>query len=369
MKPAFIYSDNFLKYDYGHSHPFKMIRLKLTRELINASRLLGSDSLELTPQAATAEDVLRCHSQDYLDVLKSIDEAAPPDNLLKYGLGLGDNPAFKGVYEGSMLASGGSLMAARLVMSGEYSSVFNIAGGLHHAMHSRAAGFCYLNDPAIAIADAVYSGKRVAYIDIDAHHGDGVQAAFYHTDKVLTISFHESGRFLFPGTGYVEETGSGDGKGFSINMSFLPGTTDDIYEEAFDEIVPVAIDKFKPDLIVAQLGADSLKGDPLSHLELSIKSFGELVQKIRNFGVPLVALGGGGYDVTNVYRAWTLAYSVLCGKNIAMELPPDFRAFASDNGYPADVLYEPEKTTSDNDDLRKFVKAEIEYLKKETLLK
>jgi acetoin utilization protein AcuC len=366
MKTALIYSDKFLKYDYGPTHPFKMIRLKLTEELIKSYGLIDGDSLELEPVSAEDEDVLTFHTSDYLDILKGIDEGAHPSDVIGYGLGFGDNPIFKGIYEGSMLVSGGSLMAARLAASMEYDHVFNIAGGLHHAMRSRASGFCYLNDPAIAIFDLISSGKRVVYIDIDAHHGDGVQAAFYDTDKALTISFHENGRFLFPGTGFVEEMGTGEGEGYAVNVSFLPGTTDDIYEEAFDEIVPPLIESYNPDIIVAQLGADSLLNDPLSHFSLSNLCFGDIVKKMKGFKVPIVALGGGGYDVVNVYRAWTLVYSILSGRELPDELPQEFKKFAKDKGYPADFLRDGEKTLTDNKNSEnwKFVKKEIEYLKK-----
>jgi acetoin utilization protein AcuC len=364
VKTALVYSDEFLKYDYGPTHPFKMIRLKLTEQLIKSYGLLNSESSELAPSPAVDDEVLTFHSEDYIRVLKKIDSGEPLIDTMRYGLGFGDNPIFKGVYEGSMLASGGSLMAARLVANNDYGAIFNIAGGLHHAMKSRAAGFCYLNDPVIAIYDLISAGKRVAYIDIDAHHGDGVQAAFYSTDKVLTISFHENGRFLFPGTGYVEDMGSGEGRGFAVNVSFLPGTTDGIYEEAFDEVCVKLIEGFKPDVIIAQLGADSLINDPLSHLQLSIRCFGNLVKKIKSFGIPLAALGGGGYDVANVYRAWTLAYSILCDKELPDDLPKDFKSFASEKGYAADSLRGEEVNTDNSSEIKEFVRKEITYLKK-----
>jgi acetoin utilization protein AcuC len=365
MKTALIYSDKFLRYDYGPTHPFKMIRLKLTYELIKSYGLFNDDSVELEPVAAVDDDILTFHTKDYLDILKSIDEGITPTEALNYGLGFGDNPMFKGVYEGSMLACGGSLMAARLAVSREYDAVFNIAGGLHHAMKSRASGFCYLNDPAVAIYDMIGSGKRALYIDIDAHHGDGVQAAFYDTNKVMTVSFHENGRFLFPGTGYVEDMGIGDGEGYAVNVSFLPFTTDDIYEEAFDEIVPKLIESFKPDIIVAQLGADSLEDDPLSHLCITNLCFKSILKKLKGFNIPLVALGGGGYNVVNVYRAWTLAYSSLCDVKIANEIPSDFKKYAKDRGYPARFVCDSSKTVTKDKSSHnlEFVRQEIKYLK------
>ena len=232
-------------------------------------------------------------------------------------------------------------------------------------MRSRASGFCYLNDPVVAIYDIMGSGKRALYIDIDAHHGDGVQTAFYDSDKVMTISFHENGRFLFPGTGYVEDIGARAGKGYAVNINFLPFATDDIYEESFDEIVPKLIESFKPDVIVAQLGADSLKDDPLSHLCVTNLCFGNILKKLKGFKIPLVALGGGGYNVVNVYRAWTLAYSILCGKEIPDELPSDFKKYAKDRGYPARYVRDDIKTITKDKESHslEFVRQEIKYLK------
>ena len=201
MKAAFIYTPDFAIYDYGAGHPMKTIRLKLCFDLLDSYHIFEEKDVQLLkPLPATKEEVTLFHNEDYINALELEDASL----FHRFGLGFGDNPKFKGVYEWSMLSAGASIQAARIVTSGEASVAFNIAGGLHHAMPGKASGFCYINDPAVAIHDLLRQGKRVAYIDIDAHHGDGVQFGFYNTDKVLTISLHESGEFLFPGTGFVE---------------------------------------------------------------------------------------------------------------------------------------------------------------------
>jgi len=318
MKAAFLYTDKYLKYDYGKDHPLKVIRLKLTYELLNAYHIFEKPGIQVVePISATDEEIALIHTDDYINVIKGIDKDIYPSNLSLYGLGWGDNPVFQGVYEGSLLTCGASIEAVRMVENGEVSVAFNPAGGLHHAMPNRASGFCYFNDPAIAIADLLRRGKRVIYIDIDAHHGDGVQHAFYSTDRVLTISLHESGRFLFPGTGDYREIGDGKGKGYSVNLPFYPGTGDEVFLWGFYEVVPPLVRAFSPDILVTQLGTDSLSGDPLTHLELTNIGFSKMVMEFKKMGYPWVALGGGGYNIINVARAWTIAFSIMAG----IELP------------------------------------------------
>src|SRR5271169_1991722 len=200
MKTAFIYSDDFAKYDYGQGHPLKPFRLKLTYELIKACGLLSlRDASVIEAKPSPEEDLLLYHTRDYIDILRAVNSGLELPCEEKYGIGFGDNPIFEGVFEWSRLVTGASLQAAELVDSGEFPIAFNISGGLHHALASRAAGFCYINDPVVVICSLLAKGKRIAYIDIDAHHGDGVQYAFYRNPRVLTISFHESGDSLFPG--------------------------------------------------------------------------------------------------------------------------------------------------------------------------
>jgi len=367
---SFVYSDSLQKYDYGAEHPLKMIRLKLTYELLKAYGVFGMEQVRLVEAVpCTRAEAERVHNSVYLDILKGIDEDLLAPNLIKYGLGPGDNPVFRGVYAGSMLSTGASVQAARLVSSGEASGAFNIAGGLHHAMPGRASGFCYINDPAVAIADMVKKGLKVAYIDIDAHHGDGVQRIFYDTSRVITISLHESGDYLFPGGGFEDEVGEGDGRGFSVNVPLHPSTGDDAFTFAFFEVVPPLIHAFKPDIIVAQLGCDTFESDPLTHLRLTTHGFTKMVREIAGFGVPWVGLGGGGYSVTNVARAWTLAFSIMAGIELPEALPDEYLGIFKEGREPyTNTLNDPEPTRETTDELkaeREFAEASIRALKKD----
>ena len=285
MKNAFIYTDAYLDYDYGPTHPLRIIRLKLNYELIRAYGLLDLPSVKFIPTIkADEENLALFHTREYLDILKEANDGYLEGDAYSYGLGPGDNPIFPGLYDWSLLTAGATLQAVDFVASGEGEMAFNIAGGLHHAMRSRASGFCYVNDPAIGILKLVNGGKRVAYIDIDAHHGDGVQKAFYQTDQVLTISLHESGYSLFPGSGFEYEIGEGEGEGYSVNLPFLPYTDDEVYLWAFEEIVPPLIRAFQPDVVVTQLGVDTFYNDPLTNLHLSIFGFEKVVRRIKESG-------------------------------------------------------------------------------------
>lgn len=303
MKAAFIYSDDFSRFSYGSSHPLKPIRLKLTYELIRACGLLVPDDPRVNiPAPAKREDLLAFHSADYIDMLEASNDGTELPGAAAYGLGYGDNPVFPGMFDWSLLIAGASLLAADLVDCGEAGIAFNISGGLHHAQANRASGFCYINDAVLAIMLLAGRGRRVAYIDIDAHHGDGVQAAFYETDKVLTISLHETGQTLFPGTGFEGETGAGTGNGYSVNVPLPPGAGDELFVRAFTSVVPRRIEQFRPDIIVSQLGVDTFRSDPLAHLNVTTEGFCAMVSTIKSMAPKWVALGGGGYDVANVAR-------------------------------------------------------------------
>ena len=325
MKTSFIYSDNFAKYDYGAEHPLRSFRLKLTYDLIKAYGLLSLPDVPVIQAIPAAEKyLLLYHTKDYIDMLKSLNDGIEIPGVDKYGLGFGDNPVFEGVYEWSRLVTGASLQAAELVESGATPIAFNIAGGLHHALASKASGFCYINDPVIVISSLLRKGKRVAYIDIDAHHGDGVQDAFYRTNEVLTISLHESGQYLFPGTGFETEMGEGEGRVYSVNIPMPRSSDDELFVYAFDEVVPSLLKKFKPDIVVSQLGVDSFITDPLTHLNYTTNGFCEVVGKIKELSPRWVALGGGGYDITNVAKAWTLAWAIMNEVDLPNALPESF---------------------------------------------
>ncbi|MBS1242295.1 MAG: Histone deacetylase/AcuC/AphA family protein [Nitrospirae bacterium] len=335
MNTAYLYSDAFHRFDYGASHPLKTFRLKLTHELIKACGLLDPDDPRvIVPAPAKREDLLAYHSPEYIDMLEASNSGKAIPGAEAYGLGYGDNPVFPGMFDWSLLVAGASLKAADLVDSGEARTAFNISGGLHHALPFRASGFCYINDPVLAIMLLLARGRRVAYIDIDAHHGDGVQAAFYDTDKVLTISLHETGTTLFPGTGFEQETGEGAGKGYSVNVPLPPEAGDELFVRAFTEAVPQRIERFRPDVIVSQLGVDTFRSDPLAHLNVTTEGFCTMVGMIKSLAPKWVALGGGGYDVANVARAWTLAWAIMNDVQAPDEIPLSFLQQFSGAGFP-----------------------------------
>ncbi|MCK5552509.1 MAG: acetoin utilization protein AcuC [Deltaproteobacteria bacterium] len=339
MRTAFIYTDRYADYDYGLAHPLRIVRLKLTYELIKAYGLLALPSTRFVEtREATEEELFLFHSRDYVDVLKRASQGSPVGEAFMYGLGPGDNPIFDGLWEWSLLATGASIQGARLVVEKEVDIAFNVAGGLHHAFRDRASGFCYVNDPVITILWLLEQGKRVAYIDIDAHHGDGVQRAFYGTDRVMTISLHESGNFLFPGSGFEYEMGEGEGEGYSVNVPLYPLTDDETYLWAFEEVVPPLIGEFKPDVMVTQLGVDTFYSDPLTHLCLTTRGFTKVIEKLRDLSIPWVALGGGGYEVGNVARAWTLAWAIMNGVELEDEIPGPFEEIGRRLGLREDTL-------------------------------
>ncbi len=372
MRSAFIYTEAYFDYDYGPTHPLKIIRLKLTYELIRAYGLLSLPSVQfIITRRAEEEDLVTFHSQEYLTHLRQANEDDVMGNAYAFGLGPGDNPVFPGLYNWSLLVTGATLQAVDFVASGDGEIAFNIAGGLHHAMASRASGFCYVNDPVIGIKKLLNQGMRVAYIDLDAHHGDGVQAAFYRTSRVLTLSLHESGGSLFPGSGFEYEIGEGEGEGYSVNIPFHPYTDDDAYVWAFEEIVPEFIHAFQPDIVVSQLGVDTFYNDPLAHLHLTIHGYEKVIRRIKEIAPRWVALGGGGYDVSNVARAWTLVWAVMNGIELSNVLPETYVKKAAQLGFYEKELREDVRRFSPH--ARKDVRIEAErvvsYLKKTVLPK
>ena len=322
---AFIYAPRFREYDFGPSHPMRPQRVLRTYELVRACHLLeGREILLGKPSLAGEEKLALIHTQAYIDAVRAPSAGIPMPNPREFGFGTVDNPIIKGMYEASALVVGGSLLAADLVADGKVSAAFNPAGGLHHAHRARAAGFCVFNDPAIVIAHLLErsgEGVKVAYVDIDAHHGDGVQEAFWERRDVLTISVHESGRYLFPGSGWVDEIGEGEGEGFSVNLPLPPHTNDEIYLWAFREVVIPLLESFEPDFVVAQLGIDTHYRDPLTHMCLTTHGYTSLVDEIAQRAPRWIAVGGGGYDVTVVPRAWTLAFARMAGAKAPEHIP------------------------------------------------
>lgn len=337
-RTALIYSPLFGNFSYGDDHPFKLQRNRLAYDLMDAYGLLDLPGMVIRNCRPIDEELLLSfHDPAYIDRLKEFSVSDDPRADFRYGLGDGDCPVFKGLYECAALGAGATFEAVRMVEEG-FDAAFNLAGGWHHAHRARASGFSYINDAVLAINWLLARGKRVVYLDIDAHHGDGVQEAFYDTDQVLTISIHQSGVYFFPGTGFEDETGEGSGTGYTVNIPLLAHTDDAIYMKAFDEVACPLISAYKPDIIIAQVGADTFRSDPLSQLEITTNCYGDIIRRIMALQIPLVALGGGGYDLMNTARAWTLAWGIMNRVELNPRLPADFVARIAPQGYPHRIL-------------------------------
>ncbi len=316
-KAVFLYGPELEAYPYPPTCPFNTTRAGKARAILLPMGLLsGPDHAEVPPMRAGRHVLEAFHTPDYLDVLERMSAGEYEFDWLAYGLGTGDCPAFVGVWDYSVLACGASVQGAEMILRGEAAMAFNPSGGLHHAFPARAAGFCYLNDVVLACQTLAAAGRRVLFVDIDVHHGDGVQAAFYDRDDVMTISLHQDGRTLFPGTGFVEEIGQGAGRGYAVNLPLPMGTYDAAYLRAFREVVMPLAEAYGPDVIVLEIGADTLAGDPLAGLSLTNNTIAEAIGLIRSLGRPILATGGGGYNIENTARTWALAWTVLCGQEL-----------------------------------------------------
>ena len=357
---VFLYDERMSGHTLSDTHPMKPVRLRYTRDLLASYGAFDSDSSRIVAaREATKAELGWFHAPDYVNGVEAIGAERPGVKPAAFNFGPGDNPSYPGIYEAAALSTGASVVAAELLIAGEADAAFNISGGLHHAMPDHAYGFCVFNDPVIAIHRFLQEGMRVAYVDIDCHHGDGVQHAFYSTDRVLTISLHESGAFLFPGTGFVQETGTGVGRGYSVNVPLYPYTSDDVYLWAFRQTVPPLLQAFRPDVIVSQLGIDSHYLDPITHLALTVQGFAEAVSELRSASPGRwLALGGGGYDLQAVARAWTMAYGILSGQNFTNHIPGEYGA-----EHGIDSLRDPDNLTLDEriaQDSRAFAESSVQ---------
>jgi acetoin utilization protein AcuC len=321
-----VFDDGLTQYDFGPGHPMAPIRVDLTIRLARALGVLELPDVEVVPAPTATDDELRLvHSASYLASVKAT-SVHPEDLDLAHGLGTEDNPCFSGMHQASAHIAGATLEAARTVWSGKALHGVNVSGGLHHAKADSASGFCIYNDPAIAIAWLLENGaKKVAYVDIDVHHGDGVQAAFYDDPRVLTISLHESPQTLFPGTGDASESGGPHAEGTSVNVAIPPGTGDAGWLRAFHAVVPPLVREFRPDVLVSQHGCDSHMDDPLAHLMLSVDGQRSAHLAIHDLAHETcegrwIATGGGGYAVVDVVpRTWTHLLAVVGGKPVEPE--------------------------------------------------
>ena len=337
MSVALVYDPSAVAYDFGPMHPMRPERFAFAVDLARDYGLLGGSGATgvaalVAPAPIAEDDLLLVHTSAMVEAVRAAGHD-PMGYSGDHGIGPGDTPAFADMHEVALGVCAATSTALDLVLDRHFQRSFSPAGGLHHAHRDRAAGFCVYNDCAVAIARAIRDrpGLRVAYIDIDAHHGDGVQEAFYRRDDVLTVSLHESGVYLYPGTGFVTETGEGAGAGYSLNVPLPPGADDECYRLAFDDAVAPAVEAFAPDVIVAQLGGDAHRNDPLTNLGLSVAGHELLSKRIvsladRVCGGFLTATGGGGYDTYNaVPREWVCALTALLGIEVAEELPQRWR--------------------------------------------
>ena len=314
-------------YDHGPQHPLRPERVLFTWDLIAATGLDARPNVTvLGAEAADDATIELIHTAEFVDATRRAG-AGEQGDWRRFGYGPGDNPIFERMHEAGALVVGASVEAARAVWEGEVEHAFNAAGGLHHAMPSRASGFCVYDDPAVAIAWLLAHGaERVAYVDVDVHHGDGVQFSFWNDPRVLTISIHEHG-FLFPGTGDLSERGGPDAPDSAINVPLPAYTGDDAWLEAFHAVVPTAVRRFRPDVVVSQLGCDTHHSDPLAHLLLTTRAYREVGTELHALahevaGGRWVATGGGGYQWARVVpRAWTLYFAEMAGAELPDAIP------------------------------------------------
>ncbi|KAI3660938.1 hypothetical protein MP638_004714 [Amoeboaphelidium occidentale] len=321
-KVAYFYDERVGHFHYGLYHPMKPHRLTLTHSLICAYDLQKKMTC-YRARPALKQELCTFHSEDYISFLQRV----TPENSHEFGELLerfncaDDCPVFDGMYDFCKLYTGGSLEGARKLISGSSDICINWSGGLHHAKKFEASGFCYVNDIVVAILELLRYHPRVMYIDIDIHHGDGVQEAFYTTDRVMTVSFHKFGEGFFPMTGELYEVGHGQGKYYSVNVPLKEGVTDEQYFYLFKSVVSACVESYRPSCIVLQCGADSLGGDKLGCFNLSIKGHGACVDFTSKFGIPMLVLGGGGYRIKNVSRCWAYETGVLLQQQLPNELP------------------------------------------------
>ena len=315
-KSLFLYSAELEKFPFPPDHPFNTTRAPKARDLIRSMGwLTGEDHAEAGFEPAARAVLEKFHTRRYLDALQNASQGGWDYDVLRMGIGTSDCPVFPGMYEHSVLAAGATLAGAAAILERRADAVFNPHGGFHHAFPDRAAGFCYINDPALGCLALAEAGKRVLYLDVDVHNGDGVAFAFQDRADVMTISLHENPRILFPGTGFETEIGSGKGQGYLVNIPLPVGTYDEAYLGAFDEVVPPLIRAFSPDAFVIELGTDGLAQDPLAHLQLTNNVYADVLRRVLAFEKPILMTGGGGYNVNNTVRAWALAWSVLSGQD------------------------------------------------------
>ncbi|XP_069127754.1 histone deacetylase 3-like [Argopecten irradians] len=349
QKVAYFLDPDVGNFHYGPGHPMKPHRIALTHCLVLHYGIYKKMEI-YRPYRASGHDMCRFHADDYIDFLQRV----TPQNHQQFTKQLGmfnvgdDCPVFDGLFDFCSMYTGASLEGAIKLNNNHCDIAVNWSGGLHHAKKFEASGFCYVNDIVIAILELLKFHPRVLYIDIDIHHGDGVQEAFYLTDRVMTVSFHKYGNFFFPGTGDMYEIGAESGRHYSVNVPLKEGIDDQMYMTIFQGVMKSVMEFYRPTCVVLQCGADSLGSDRLGCFNLSIKGHGDCVKVIRDYNIPMLVLGGGGYTKRNVARCWTYETAVLLDEQISNEIPYNeyLEYFAPDFALHPDISTKQENLNS-----------------------
>ncbi|KAJ0985777.1 hypothetical protein J5N97_004133 [Dioscorea zingiberensis] len=382
---SYFYEPSIGDYYYGQGHPMKPHRIRMAHNLVVHYSLYRLMEIS-RPYPASATDIRRFHSNDYVDFLSSVSpetvaalsSSAPASahdsssstsavgssarQLRRFNVGE-DCPVFNGLFEFCQASAGGSIGAAVKINRGDADIAINWAGGLHHAKKGEASGFCYVNDIVLGILELLKFHQRVLYVDIDIHHGDGVEEAFYTTDRVMTVSFHKFGDF-FPGSGHIKDTGHGQGKYYALNVPLNDGIDDDSFRGLFRPIIQKVMEIYQPNAVVLQCGADSLSGDRLGCFNLSVKGHADCLRFLRSFNVPLMVLGGGGYTIRNVARCWCYETAVAVGVEPENKLP--YNEYYEYFGPDYTLHIEPKNMENQNSakDLEKIRNVLLEHLSK-----
>ena len=362
MKVLYYYDDDIGNYFYGPGHPMKPHRIRMAHSLLESYKIL--DHLEIIdgniPNLDIEEHLIKYHTEDYIDFLKTV----TPDNLNEYldlfvGFNMGEDcPVFEGLWDYCKISTKGSVLAASAICEGRNQIAINWSGGLHHAKEQEASGFCYTNDCVMAALELLKCFQRVLYVDIDIHHGDGVEEAFYTSNKVLTCSFHKFGNY-FPDTGFFTDMGYGAGNGYSVNFPLSEGMDDESYLSIFRPVISGIMEIYRPEAIVMQCGGDSLSGDRLGCFNLSIRGHGECVKFMKSFNIPMVVLGGGGYTIRNVSRCWAYETSVLCGLEVDTKIPEwdEYLGY-----YAPEYSLFPSVSNMENQNSKEYLKQSLEII-------
>jgi len=359
MKVLYYYDEDVGNYMYGNGHPMKPHRVRMANSLLESYGVLDRLDARNYNHPCKVEDALvDFHTEDYIDFLKTVS----PGNMSDYtdlfvGFNMGEDcPVFDGLWDYCKKTTSGSIIGATAINEGSHDLAINWSGGFHHAKEGEASGFCYINDCVLGILELLKKYYRVLYLDIDIHHGDGVEEAFYTTDRVMTCSFHKFGNY-FPDTGYFTDTGYGRGHGYSVNFPLAEGMDDENFRTIFKPVMSAVMDHYQPQAVVMQCGADSLSGDRLGCFNLSVRGHGECVEFMKQYGVPILFLGGGGYTLRNVARCWAYETSIITGQRMDPLIPEwdNYRGY-----YGPDFTISPPISNMENQNSREYLRTSTE---------